>query len=75
LADVVLDATGASRDLIRPKQVDAHNRKSKRPDIAKAMADLGHSPTIALEEGVPRTVEWMREVYNLPKSQTVGAAA
>jgi dTDP-glucose 4,6-dehydratase len=73
LADVVLDATGASRDLIRPKQVDAHNRKSKRPDIAKAMADLKHNPIIALEEGVPRTVEWMREVYQLPALKAVAA--
>jgi dTDP-glucose 4,6-dehydratase len=39
---------------------DTHNVRSKRPEISRAKADLGHDPQVLLEEGVPRTVEWMR---------------
>jgi len=42
---------------------DAHNVQNKRPDISKAARDFGHDPAITLEEGIPRTVDWMRAVY------------
>ena len=40
---------------------DAHNVRSKRPDISRAIVDLKHSPRVPLEEGVPHTLDWMRE--------------
>jgi dTDP-glucose 4,6-dehydratase len=39
---------------------DKHNARRKRPDISRAMTDLGHDPKVVLEDGVPRTLEWMR---------------
>lgn len=63
LAALVLEETGASPDLVNLQSVDAHNRKNKRPDISKAERELGHNPTLTLEEGIPDTVRWMREVY------------
>jgi dTDP-glucose 4,6-dehydratase len=49
---------------------DRHNVRSKRPDITFAKADLDHDPKTLLEEGVPQTVDWMRETepanWNFP---------
>lgn len=42
---------------------DAHNIVNKRPDIGKAVSLLGHDPSIVLEDGVRRTVDWMRARY------------
>jgi len=37
---------------------------NKRPDIQKAMNDLNHYPKITLEVGIPKTIDWMREIYD-----------
>ncbi|MGI0010754.1 MAG: NAD-dependent epimerase/dehydratase family protein [Nitrosopumilaceae archaeon] len=39
------------------------NVTNKRPDISKAMRDLGHNPKTTLNEGLPITIEWMKQVY------------
>ena len=44
---------------------DKHNVVNKRPDITLAKAMFGHDPQITLEEGVPKTIEWMRKVYEI----------
>ena len=65
LAALVLRETGAPESLIQWQSTDAHNRKNKRPDVSKAAAALGHNPTVTLEEGIPRTVAWLRGVYGI----------
>jgi dTDP-glucose 4,6-dehydratase len=44
---------------------DKYNVLNKRPDIAKAIKFLNHNPKITLEEGVKKTIDWMREVYEI----------
>jgi UDP-glucuronate decarboxylase len=34
----------------------------RRPDIALARRVLGWEPSIGLDEGIPRTIEWFRSV-------------
>lgn len=63
LAELVIRETGASPDLIRLQPLDAHNRRNKRPDNSRAVAELGHAPSVTLEEGIPRTLEWLRAAY------------
>lgn len=60
---IVREHTDFSQDLVTYQAQDEHNVVDKRPDIGKAKADLGHDPRISLEEGVPKTLNWMREVY------------
>ncbi len=60
LSDLVLQLTDASPDLVTSMTEDHHNVVSKRPDICKAVRDLGHNPLVTLEEGVPETHDWMR---------------
>jgi dTDP-glucose 4,6-dehydratase len=42
---------------------DLHNVQNKCPDISKAAQAFGHDPKIVLEDGVRRTIDWMRSVY------------
>jgi dTDP-glucose 4,6-dehydratase len=60
LSDLVLEHTDAEQSLVTYMPEDLHNVKSKRPDISRAATDLDHNPTITLEEGVPRYLEWLR---------------
>jgi len=35
----------------------------KKPDITKAVNELGHDPSITLDQGLPKTIDWMKKVY------------
>jgi len=35
----------------------------KKIDCSKAIRDLKHDPKVPPEEGIKRTVEWMKSVY------------
>lgn len=63
LSDLILDYLGKDDRRITYLPEDRHNVQNKRPDIGKAQAAFGHDPRMALEEGVPKTIDWMREVY------------
>ena len=63
LSNLILDYTGADPNLVEYLPEDKHNVLSKRPDIEKAMKLFGHDPQVTLEEGVPKTIEWMKSVY------------
>ncbi|KLU63986.1 dTDP-glucose 4,6-dehydratase [Desulfosporosinus acididurans] len=63
LSDLVLKYTKGNPKLVSYLPEDKHNTVSKRPDIRKAMTDLGHDPKVVLEDGLPMTVEWMKKIY------------
>jgi dTDP-glucose 4,6-dehydratase len=60
LARIVIAETGQSPDLVRLVGAEKHNTRNKRPDITVARDLLDHRPTVPLEQGVAKTVEWMR---------------
>ena len=37
----------------------------KKVDISKAVLDLDHKLTVSLEDGVKKTIDWMKEYYKL----------
>lgn len=63
LHNIVVTETGRDVGELLPE--DKHNVLNKRPDIAKAKNILHHNPTIPLEFGIKKTIEWMKEVYKL----------
>jgi dTDP-glucose 4,6-dehydratase len=63
LSDLILEYLGKDDRLVTYLPEDRHNVQNKRPDISKARAAFGHDPRVGLEEGVPKTIDWMREVY------------
>ncbi len=64
LSDLILQYTGADSRLVEYLPEDKHNVLNKKPDIEKAKKQFGHDPKTPLEVGVPRTIEWMKQVYN-----------
>lgn len=71
LSDLILEYTGASASLVTYLPEDKHNVVNKRPDISKAQAQFGHSPVATLEQGVPRTIDWMVSEYGLSLPRAV----
>ena len=65
LSNLILDYTGADKSLVEYLPEDKHNTVNKRPDITKAKRDFGHNPKVKLEEGVPETIEWMKNIYGI----------
>lgn len=63
LADIVLQATGASPSLAVYKGEEGFTTKVKIVDFSKARRDLKHDPKIDIREGVRRYVAWVRKVY------------
>ncbi|KAJ1684511.1 hypothetical protein LUZ63_020266 [Rhynchospora breviuscula] len=57
LAETVLEITGSSSDLVF-KDLPHDDPQQRRPDITLARESLGWQPTVELEEGLRRTVEY-----------------
>ena len=58
IAERVLRAVGGGRIVHRPLPAD--DPKRRRPDIARAYAEIGFTPRVAFDVGLPRTIEWFR---------------
>jgi dTDP-glucose 4,6-dehydratase len=65
LAEVVLEKTGAEKDLAIYKESEPFTTKFKKVDISKAKRDLNHNPQTSIEIGVEKTVNWMKEFYKI----------
>ncbi len=65
LSDLILRETGGDPGLVEYLPEDRHNVVNKRPAIELARRELGHNPRVTLEEGIPRTLDWLRRVYDL----------
>lgn len=65
LSDLILDYLGKDDRLVKYLEFEAHNTRDKNGDLSKATNDLDHQPCVTLAEGVPRTIEWQKEVYGV----------
>ena len=64
-SDMVLEACGKDDSLITYTEPEAFTTKVKTIDFSKAIKDLKHDPKIPPEEGIKRTVEWMKYYYRI----------
>lgn len=64
IAERVLRAVGGGRIVHRPLPAD--DPKRRRPDIARAYAEIGFTPRVAFDVGLPRTIEWFRRRLSKP---------
>ncbi|HBQ25385.1 MAG TPA: nucleoside-diphosphate sugar epimerase [Syntrophomonas sp.] len=65
VSDMILTYLNKDDSHIEYQEEEPFTTKIKIPDISKTIRDLNYSPRVILEQGIPRTVEWMKEVYNL----------
>lgn len=65
LANIIWDYTKASKELISYKESEFLTTKVKKVDIGLSIKELNHRYTISLEEGLKRTIDWMKDYYNI----------
>jgi dTDP-glucose 4,6-dehydratase len=63
LSDLILGYLKKSDSSVEYLPAEAFTTKDKRVSVDKATKDLNHAPKIKLAAGIPKTVEWMRDVY------------
>lgn len=61
LAEMVIELTGSASKLVF-KPLPADDPVRRCPDISLAQARLQWQPTVALREGLERTIEWFRDL-------------
>jgi dTDP-glucose 4,6-dehydratase len=65
LSDTILKITGADPGLVQYRDSEILTTVRKKVDAGKAARDLNHTDSLTMEEGVRRTVDWMRQVYDI----------
>ncbi len=66
-ARLILSLTGSKSEIIfKPLPVD--DPKVRKPDISRAKQELGWEPSVELEEGLKKTIEWFSQDLGLGTS-------
>jgi len=65
ISDLVLSALGKDDRLVTYKTSEPFTTRDKKVDVARAERDLRHRPRVPLSEGLPQTLEWMRQFYGV----------
>ncbi|UCG10626.1 MAG: NAD(P)-dependent oxidoreductase [Dehalococcoidia bacterium] len=63
VSDLILKNLGKKDTKVTYKKAEPFTTRVKHMDFTKSRRDLGHDPKVPLEEGIPRTIEWMKKVY------------
>jgi len=64
-ARIVKRCVGKTRSIMILKDAEPFTTGEKRIDSSKAVRDLKHDPKVAPQEGIKRTVEWMKWYYRV----------
>ncbi len=64
-SDLILEAVGRDDSIVTYKEAEPFTTKIKTIDCSKAVKDLNHNPKVSPEEGIRRTVEWMKWYYRI----------
>ncbi|MGZ4883350.1 MAG: NAD-dependent epimerase/dehydratase family protein [Halobacteriota archaeon] len=62
-SDIVLRAVGRDDAMVTYREAEPFTTRVKHMDCSKATRDLKHEPRVPPEEGITRTVAWMKERY------------
>jgi dTDP-glucose 4,6-dehydratase len=63
VSDLVLSHLGRDESLVTYAEAEPFTTRDKRIDTRKAARVLGHQPRVTLEDGLIRTIAWMKAVY------------
>jgi dTDP-glucose 4,6-dehydratase len=64
-SDIILKYLSKDDRLVEYKDAQPDTTLVKKVDASKAIRDLQHKSLVSLEEGIPRTIEWQKEVYKI----------
>jgi dTDP-glucose 4,6-dehydratase len=66
-SDLILEAVGRDDSIVTYEESEPFTTLAKTMDFSKAVRDLNHDPRVPPEEGIKRTVKWMKDYYRLEK--------
>ena len=64
-SDMILEAVGVDDSIVTYKDVEPFRTHIKTMDFSKSIKDLKHDPKVSPEEGIKKTVEWMKWYYRV----------
>ncbi|MFC2056843.1 hypothetical protein ACFLTO_04680 [Chloroflexota bacterium] len=59
-----LKCLGKDDSEVTYKEAEPFTTRVKHMDFSKARRDLKHDPKVSLEEGILKTIDWMKKVYD-----------
>jgi dTDP-glucose 4,6-dehydratase len=65
ISELILDYLDKDDSKVEYKKAEPFTTRVKKIDSSKAIKDLGHNPKILPEQGIPKTIEWMKSIYSL----------
>lgn len=65
ISDMILSYMAKDDDMVQYEQCEKHTTRIKLPDNYKTASELGFKPVVKLRDGIPRTIEWMKGIYNI----------
>ena len=63
ISDLILKYLDKDDSIVTYKEAEPFTTKVKKIDFSKAIRDLKHDPKVSPEEGIPKTIEWMKRLY------------
>src|SRR3990170_7058615 len=60
---LILKHLGKKDTRVTYKEAEPFTTRVKHMDFSKIRRDLKHDPRVPLEEGIPRTIDWMKKLY------------
>jgi dTDP-glucose 4,6-dehydratase len=63
ISDLILKYLGKDDSRVTYKEAEPFTTQVKHIDFSKSRRDLKHDPRVPPEEGIPRTIDWMKSVY------------
>ena len=64
VSDLILGYLGKDDSKVTYKKGEPFTTQVKHIDYAKSRRDLKHDPKVPPKVGIPRTIEWMKSIYN-----------
>ena len=64
-SDIIIKFIGTNDNHVKYFDSEINTTKRKKIDFSKAINDLGHDPKISPEEGIEKTIKWMRNYYRI----------
>ena len=64
-SDIILDAVGVDDSIVTYEEAEPFTTQVKTIDFSKSIKDLKHDPKVTPEEGIKKTVEWMKWYYRI----------
>lgn len=65
ISDLILKYLGQDDSRVTYRNAEPFTTRFKHMDFTKARRDLKHDPRVPIEEGIAKTIDWMKKAYGI----------